>query len=324
MTNRNARKVGLFINGELKAEFELNKDNSEVQVFEVKNINIPGTFTLELRHTASGSSRAQITIDNLTWTTFGEPKELTDEEYLDIAGQYVTSELAWLNDAEVSNSLDLPQHHPNYKDLRFEWESSNPSVISNDGVYTQPEEDTEVTLILKVFIPSNTTDVADMTFEYTVTAKGKPQQGSTQTITYTFTNQSWGANYEIEGGSSGTENWTSGKDGNGFTAGQGVQVTAKQSGANGTSTRSFTNVTSIEVIYSTNKSKGKGNITLEIGGAEVLDFVADYKESDGDGRVTRSAGVVPIDNLSGKIKITVTCTENSIYIHSIKITYIPE
>lgn len=298
-------------------------DDPTVYIFVIDDVTILGEFTIKIKLTGNATTNRHVTIDNITWTTYGEPKELTDEEYLDIAGQYVTSELAWLNDAEVSNSLDLPQHHPNYKDLRFEWESSNPSVISNDGVYTQPEEDTEVTLILKVFIPSNTTDVADMTFEYTVTAKGKPQQGSTQTITYTFTNKFWGANYEIEGGSSGTENWTSGKEGYGFDAVRGVQVTSGSSGANGTSTRSFTNVTSIEVIYATNKSGGKGNIILEIGGAEVLDFVADYKSDDGDGSVTRSAGVVPIDNLSGNIKITVTCTANSIYIYSIKITYIP-
>ena len=71
MTNNYARKVGLFINGELKGEFTLDNSVTTVQVFEVKDINISGTFTLELRHTASGSKRAQITIDNLSWTNFG-------------------------------------------------------------------------------------------------------------------------------------------------------------------------------------------------------------------------------------------------------------
>ena len=195
-TSGTERKLGLYINGELKGEFTLDNSVTTVQVFEVKGINVSGTFTLELRMLTPGEERAQITIDNLTWTTFDEPKELTDEEYLDIAGQYVTSELAWLNDAEVSNSLDLPQHHPNYKDLRFEWESSNPSVISNDGVYTQPEEDTEVTLILKVFIPSNNTDVANLTYEFTVTIKGLPQPGQPVTVTAQYT----GSTTKMQGG----------------------------------------------------------------------------------------------------------------------------
>ena len=64
------RKLGLYINGELKGEFTLDNSVTTVQVFEVKGINVSGTFTLELRMLTPGKERAQITIDNLTWTTF--------------------------------------------------------------------------------------------------------------------------------------------------------------------------------------------------------------------------------------------------------------
>ena len=65
------RKLGLYINGELKGEFTLDNSVTTVQVFEVKGINVSGTFTLELRLLTTGTKRAQITIDNLSWTNFG-------------------------------------------------------------------------------------------------------------------------------------------------------------------------------------------------------------------------------------------------------------
>ncbi|NLM32905.1 MAG: hypothetical protein GX203_01745, partial [Acholeplasmataceae bacterium] len=45
-TSGTERKLGLYINGELKGEFTLDNSVTTVQVFEVKGINVSGTFTL--------------------------------------------------------------------------------------------------------------------------------------------------------------------------------------------------------------------------------------------------------------------------------------
>ena len=60
--------------------------------------------------------------------------------------------------------------------------------------------------------------------------------GAEVTETATFNSKSWG----IADGSNFS--WTSGKDGNGFTNNQGVQITTGVSGANATTSKSFTNI----------------------------------------------------------------------------------
>jgi len=70
MTNSNKRMVELFINGESKGTFELDNSNSGIQKFEVNNLNIEGEFTLEIKHISGGDKNAQITIDNITWTSY--------------------------------------------------------------------------------------------------------------------------------------------------------------------------------------------------------------------------------------------------------------
>jgi len=66
-TNSNPRSVELFINDESHGVFELDVDNTEVQVFSVEDIDVEGDFKLELRHASGESDRAQIVVDNIRW-----------------------------------------------------------------------------------------------------------------------------------------------------------------------------------------------------------------------------------------------------------------
>ena len=131
-------------------------------------------------------------------------------------------------------------------------------------------------------------------------------------VTYTFTSKSWGAQI---GGT--VANWSSGKDGGQLTSGQGIQVTKTGTGANGTSDISYSNISKVTVHYCTNKSDGAGNIEVKVGD-EVI----------GTNNITKSGGTTirdlvftPSSSKTGKVKITVNCTTNSIYIHSVTITY---
>lgn len=146
-------------------------------------------------------------------------------------------------------------------------------------------------------------------------AKWENPKSISHTLVYTFTSKSWEADSSLDEGPSITDNWTSGKDGYG-KADQGIQVTTGASGANGTSPI-INNITSIEIIYATNASKGAGNIVTTIGETTIQTF----NVTTSGGTTPRSAGIISDLDLSGAIKITVTCTTNSVYIHSIKITY---
>lgn len=71
-TSTAVRTVELLINDESKGTFTIDQSINEVQLFSVNNINVEGTFKLEIRHISGGtSSGAQVVIDNITWTTYG-------------------------------------------------------------------------------------------------------------------------------------------------------------------------------------------------------------------------------------------------------------
>ena len=124
--------------------------------------------------------------------------------------------------------------------------------------------------------------------------------------TYTFTSKSW---------ADATSSWTSGKAGNQFQDGRGVQVTSGASGANATTNSSFSDVSGIEVVYSTNASKGKGSIVVQVGTGSAKTFnVTPVGTTD----TSASFSFSPTE--TGAVKLTVNCTENSIYIKSVTIT----
>ena len=124
--------------------------------------------------------------------------------------------------------------------------------------------------------------------------------------TYTFTSKSWGDN---------SNSWTSNKDGGQLSSGRGVQVSTNYSGASATSKSEFSNVSRVIVIYSTNASKGAGTINIQIGSNSAKS----YTVTTNGGTTDRNAEFSFSPEESGKAKITVNCTTNSIYVKSITI-----
>ena len=133
-------------------------------------------------------------------------------------------------------------------------------------------------------------------------------------ITYTFNSKSWDA---TSGGSAA--NWTSGKDGAGFSN-NGIQVTTNASGANGTSPISFTNVTKVVCTYNTNASKGKGTIDVQVGTNDAKSVNWAYSGSASGTSANFTAVVNYSTPETGNVKITLNTTTNSIYLVSVTIT----
>ena len=148
-----------------------------------------------------------------------------------------------------------------------------------------------------------------------INSKGAvPVNATETTTTYTFISKSWEA---TSGGNAA--NWTSGSDGSGFSN-NGIQVTTTSTGANGTSPKSFTNVSKIILTYNTNKSKGAGTASVKIGSNSETSKAWAYSGS-ADG--TSANFTLQYDyntTQSGAVKITLNTTTNSIYLVSCAIT----
>ncbi len=108
--------------------------------------------------------------------------------------------------------------------------------------------------------------------------------------------------------------WTSGKSGTGFTNG-GVQIAKGSTGAYATSKSSFEGVYKVVVKYCTNSSSGAGTINIKVGSNNEHSFTV----STNEGTTYRDAAFDFASVESGKVKLSVTCTTNSIYIQSITI-----
>lgn len=128
--------------------------------------------------------------------------------------------------------------------------------------------------------------------------------------TYTFTDKSW---------ADATNSWTSGKAGNGFTNGQGIQVTTGATGANATTKSSVSGITKIEVKYCTNASAGVGAIKVQVGTNAEQSFSV-TKPAKGTGTTLKTATFNFSPAQSGTVKVTCNCTTNSVYINSVTIT----
>lgn len=127
-------------------------------------------------------------------------------------------------------------------------------------------------------------------------------------VTYTFTSKNWTAT---------PYNWTNNKSGYQNADGRGVYVTASYSGANGNTNSSFTNVSQIIVTYSTNESAGAGSIGVQVG--ENDESSQAVTNVGGTTERTLTYDFSPVQ--TGAVKLTVTCTTNSIYVKSVKIVY---
>lgn len=131
--------------------------------------------------------------------------------------------------------------------------------------------------------------------------------------TYTFTSKSWAATNSA----SAAANWTSGKDGNQMQSGRGVQITTGASGANATSPASLANISKIVVTYSTNANNGAGSISLQVGS----NTAQSQNVTKTGGTADRTLEYNYATAETGSIKLTVTCTTNSIYVKSVTVTY---
>lgn len=189
------------------------------------------------------------------------------------------------------------------KNVTWESDATSVATVSSTGLVTAKAEGTAT-----ITVKSAADNTKKATCTITVTASGGSggQGGGEETTSYQFTSKSWGAT---------PANWTSGKDGNGYSN-SGVQVTSSYSGANGTSPESFDAVQSVVVTYCTNASKGAGNIIVSVGGTQI----SSQSVTTSGGTSGRDMTFTSDGSLSGKVKIEVTCTTNSIYIIACSIT----
>lgn len=127
---------------------------------------------------------------------------------------------------------------------------------------------------------------------------------------YSFTSKSWGATRDNI-----VENWTSGQDGAGFSN-SGIQVTKNTTGANGTSPFTFTDISEIVLTYCTNANDGAGTISIQVGDNTPNSVTV----SKTGGTKARTLSIKYATRESGKVKITVNCTTNSIYLIGASIT----
>lgn len=130
--------------------------------------------------------------------------------------------------------------------------------------------------------------------------------GGSSDHAYTFINKSWKT---TQG------NWDSGQDGVGFMN-NGVQVTSKGTGANATSPTSYSNISTVTVSYCTNASSGAGSIKIEVGGESLSQNVTSTGGTTARNLTFDFSNTKP----SGKPKITVNCSTNSIYVCGVTIT----
>ena len=186
---------------------------------------------------------------------------------------------------------------------------------SNTAVATVDASTGDVTLVsagtttITAYAPATTQyEAGEDTYTLTVNASSPGVQQTT--TTYTFNSKSWGDS---------TQSWTSGKDGDRYTTDQGVQVTSTSTGANATCKTTLSNVSSVEVSYCTNKTAGKGSITIAIGSVTKT---VDVAKSGSDGRTLKTLTLDFSSELpSGTPKITVACSENSVYINALTFTH---
>ena len=148
--------------------------------------------------------------------------------------------------------------------------------------------------------------VIDPITYYAVFAKITGTGGAIETKTYTFSNKDWTDDGDM---------WSSTKDGYAFDkTKEAVQITESYSGAGAQTKSELKDVSKIIVTYCTNSKKGDGSITMSVGGVSVS------KNVTKDGGASMRTVEFEFDNVDGVVSMDVTCTTNSIYIQSVKIT----
>ncbi len=182
------------------------------------------------------------------------------------------------------------------------WSTSDNSVATVDeGVVTAVSAGSAT-------ITATSAENADKKATCTVTVTASGGQAQANSVSFTFTDKDWGTS---------TTDWNCGASGAGYLN-SGVQVTSTASGANATSPTSYECVQSVVVTYCTNASKGAGSIEIRVG-STVLD--EEKSVSTSGGTTGRDMTFTGDGTLTGAVKITVTCSTNSIYILAITINY---
>ena len=235
------------------------------------------------------------TVDTTPFVTFEETSKTVSATATEVTFAYTSKYLTATPEVTVKSDED---------DIVAE-------VAVAEGLVTvslNENEDAKVKTATLTFSCDGVDDV-----ELTVTQQAA-SSGGANTYTYVFTSKDWNATLDGE-----EANWTSGKDGNSFVEGQGIQVTTGVTGANGTSPDSFNNVTKVVVTYNTNKSKGAGSINLTVGSTSVATNNVAYSGS-ADGTSANFTTEFAVSGVDGAVKLTVNTTTNSIYIKSVEIT----
>lgn len=174
-----------------------------------------------------------------------------------------------------------------HKEVTWSSTNSNVASVNNNGLVTGVSKGS-------CTIRATATDGSAVYGECAITVK------ENTTTKYMFSSKDWKAT---------PADWSSGKAGGGYLN-NGVQITEGASGANATSPISFTNVSKVIVTYCTNSKNGAGNIKITVGSTDI----ATKSVSSSGGTTARELEFVPSSPLTGKVKITVTCSTNSIYI----------
>ena len=148
------------------------------------------------------------------------------------------------------------------------------------------------------------------------------------TTTYTFINSAWGSRIGLATLDGKTDGWVSNKNASdGYNAGYtdaqgrlyscGVGVKTSTTGAGATSVLTFSNVTKITVNYCQNSSKGRGAINIRVGAGNPQTLTVNKPTESGQGVYNRDYSFY-FDNETGPVTFSVDCSENGIYINTIK------
>ncbi len=134
----------------------------------------------------------------------------------------------------------------------------------------------------------------------------------TSESTYTFSANDW--KY-----SEGSGEWSGSKNGNGYTSGQGVQMTTSQDGTTVTSASSYSNISQIVITYNTNKSAGAGSFDVKVGTNASQNVSAAWQSGDDGRSMNYTATFDYATKQSGVVAFTVNVGTNSLWVKSIKI-----
>ena len=255
------------------------------------------SFDLEFKNTNSSNCR----VDNFMLVAGASKMK---EEQIISFGDNKNIEWTIGSDCTLNEAKQGPTVSGAMTEVSYSSSNTSVATVDNDGKVT-PLKAGSVTITATA---EATDDYKEATDSYSLTIVDP----SVVTETYTFTSKSWAATLNGE-----EANWNSGKDGNLMQSGRGVQITTGASGANATTKSSFNGVSQVVVTYSTNAKDGAGSISIQVGSNTA--HSQSVTKTGGTTDRTLTYGINPAE--AGNVKITITCTTNSIYVKSVAITH---